>query len=446
MSPGTAIDVRALLDERPISRYQQWVIALCFLAVVADGFDVVIMGLVAPALRESWGWSNDQLAPVFSAALVGLALGSLGAGPLADRFGRRRLLYGGLLIFGGFTLLAPTAGSIGSFMTWRLVAGLAMGCIMPITVTMATEYAPARSRGMIVSLVFGGFTVGSASSGFVAAWLMPTLGWQSVFVVGGLVPIVLGLLAMASLPESLTFLVHRGGQGTQVRRIVERCAPGSTRPDSLFSVALPPQAQTGRGPIPLLLSPHYRTGTLLLWTIYVLHLFLAFLLASWLPTLIRDSGLNLQQASLITGVFFLGGPVGAVLVGWLMDRHPPDLTVALSYVLTAAALVLLAQVAGHQGAMLVVAFALGVSLNGGGGLNALASSFFPLPARATGNSWMHALGRLGAIASTFAGAWMLNARWSFGQVAAAVAASALLISVLLLFKRWHARRHAGVDA
>ena len=428
------IDVRALIDGQATSRYQQWVIALCFLAVVADGMDVVIMGLVGPALREAWGWSNDQLAPVFSAALVGLALGALAGGPLGDRFGRRKLLFGCLLIFGLFTLLAPVAGGIGSFMAYRFIAGLAMGCIMPITVTMATEYAPGHSRAMIVSIVFGGFTIGSAGGGFLAAWLLPSLGWQSVFIVGGIVPIVLGLLAMATLPESLTFLVHRGGDSTEIRRIVERCAPGSTRPDSRFSVPLPPQAQAGRGPMQLVLNGHYRFGTLLVWGMYVLHLFLAFLLASWMPTMVRDSGLSLQQASVVTGMFFLGGPVGALLVGWLMDRRQPDLVVSAAYGLTAGVLVLLGQTGGHYGAMLAVAFLLGVGINGGGGLNALASSFFPLPARATGNSWMHGLGRLGAIASTFAGAWMLNAHWSLAQVSTALAVPSLLIATLLLLK------------
>lgn len=435
---STPIDVRALIDSHPLSRYQLWVVALCFLTVVADGFDVVIMGIVAPALKDTLGWTNDQLAPAMSAALIGLLFGALVGGPMGDRIGRRKLLYGSLLIFGFFTLMAPTAGSIGVFMLYRFIAGLAMGSVMPITVTLATEYAPGNRRGLIVSLVFGGFTVGSAFGSFLAARLLYTLGWESVFIVGGIVPIVLGVLAFFSIPESLTYLVHKGSDRREIRRIVERCAPGSTSEDSRFTVPLPEQAQTGK-PMQIVLNDHYRTGTVLLWAMYFLHLFLAFLLASWMPTMIREAGMSIEQAAIISGFFFLGGPLGAVGLGWLMDRRDPNLMVACAYVLTAIALALFSPVAGHYAGMIAVAFLLGVGINGGGGLNALASSFFPLPARATGNSWMHGIGRLGAIASSFAGAWMLNAGWSFSTVALAVAIPALLISTLLVLKYWHYR-------
>lgn len=435
-----ALDVRALLDERGTSRYQFWVITLCFLAVVADGFDVVILGQVGPALKQAMGWSNDQLAPVLSAAPFGLALGSVLTGPLGDRVGRRLLLYLNLMVFGLFTLLAPTAGSIEVFMLYRFIAGLAMGCVLPISITMATEYAPAPRRGLIVSIVFGGFTLGSASGSLLSAWLVPSMGWQSVFVVGGLFPIALGLLALLSMPESLAFLVHRGAERQRIRRIVERCAPGSTTEDTVFSVPLPPQAQAGKGPMHIVLNAHYRPGTLLLWGIYFLHLFLAFLLASWLPTMLGETGLGLRESAIISACFFLGGPLGAVFIGWLMDRFDADRVVAASYVLTALALALLGQTAGSFGVMLVVAFALGVALNSGGGLNALASSFFPLPARATGNSWMHGLGRIGAIVSTFAGAWMLGAGWSFGTIMLALGTPALLIAALLMLKHGLYRR------
>lgn len=170
MPSSDTIDVRALLDSRPVGRWQKWMILLCFLVVVMDGFDVVIMGFVGPALKEAWGWTNDDLAPVLSAALVGLSVGALGAGPLGDRFGRRRVLCASVLLFGLFTLLVGMADSRWQFMVCRFIAGCAMGGIMPMVATFAKEISPASRSSLLVTIVFAGFTVGAAGGGFLSAW------------------------------------------------------------------------------------------------------------------------------------------------------------------------------------------------------------------------------------------------------------------------------------
>lgn len=175
--------MRALLDSRPVGPWQKWMILLCFLVVVMDGFDVVIMGFVGPALKEAWGWTNDDLAPVLSAALVGLTLGALTAGPLGDRFGRRKVLCGSVMLFGLFTLLVACADSQWQFIVCRFIAGFAMGGIMPMVATFAKEFSPASRSSLLVTIVFSGFTVGAAGGGFLSAWLVPHHGWESVLLV-----------------------------------------------------------------------------------------------------------------------------------------------------------------------------------------------------------------------------------------------------------------------
>ena len=274
MPSSDTIDVRALLDSRPVGRWQKWMILLCFLVVVMDGFDVVIMGFVGPALKEAWGWTNSDLAPVLSAALVGLSVGALGAGPLGDRFGRRRVLCASVLLFGLFTLLVGMADSRWQFMVCRFIAGCAMGGIMPMVATFAKEISPASRSSLLVTIVFAGFTVGAAGGGFLSAWLVPHHGWQSVFVFGGVVPILLSLVMAFALPESLTFLVHRGGNHAEVRKIIERCAPGSSSERTAFVVPEPPKVEGATNPVRIALNDHYRLGSLMLWSAYFLHLFL----------------------------------------------------------------------------------------------------------------------------------------------------------------------------
>lgn len=433
------INVRQLLDSRPVGSYQKLVIFLCFLIVVMDGFDVAIMGFVAPSLKEEWHLSNDALAPVLSAALAGLAVGAMIAGPIADRFGRRSILIANVFIFGLFTLLVATTESLHQMTAYRFIAGCAMGGIMPNTATLASEFSPARHRALLVTIVFAGFTVGAAGGGFLAAWLIPHFGWHSVFWVGGIAPIVLSLALICLLPESIGFLVHKNRPAAKIRRLVEKCAPGSTTAYSVFT--LPQQIRkTNENPAKTLLNRHYRAGSILLWSAYFMHLFLVYLLSSWMPTMIKESGMTASQASIVSAMFQLGGPLGSVMLGWLMDRFNPDRVLSLSY-LTGAAMLILISNAGQQYVLLcTLAFIIGAAFNGGGtGINALSSMFFPLPARATGNGWMHGLGRIGAFLSTFAGAWLLNRGWNFSQIATVLALPAVAVAFLLTFKQYYYR-------
>ncbi|MDO4997567.1 MAG: aromatic acid/H+ symport family MFS transporter [Neisseria sp.] len=435
MSQQNEINVRELLDGRDVSLYQKLVIFLCFLIVVMDGFDVVIMGFVGPTLKEAWNLTNSDLAPVLSAALAGLTFGALTAGPFGDRFGRRKVLIVSVFIFGLFTLLVAYATSVTQMIIFRFIAGFAMGGIMPMVATLAKEYSPERRSALLVTIVFAGFTVGAAGGGFLAAWMIPIWGWESVFVFGGVAPIVLCAIMIFKLPESLAFMVHKGGDRAQIRKIVEACAPGSTNENSTFFVPSATTVQNGENSIKTILNTHYRGGTLLLWIIYFSHLFLVYLLGSWMPTMIKESGMTAAQASIISAMFQLGGPLGSVMLGWFMDRFEPHRVLALSYLSGAVVLVVMSGLGAQYLLLCLTAFYIGAAFNGGGtGMNALSSNFFPLSARATGNSWMHGIGRTGAFISAFAGAWMLNAGWGFSTVAMALTVPAIVIAIALSIK------------
>lgn len=443
MSQNHEINIRELLDSRGVSLYQKLVIFLCFLIVVMDGFDVVIMGFVGPSLKEAWNLTNSDLAPVLSAALFGLTFGALTAGPLGDRFGRRKVLIASVFTFGLFTLLVAFSTEVWHLIAKRFIAGFAMGGIMPMVATLAKEYSPERRSSLLVTIVFAGFTVGAAGGGFLAAKMIPAWGWESVFVFGGVLPILLSIFMLFKLPESLAFLVYKGGNRQTIRAIVERCAPGSTTEHSTFTIPVAATVTSnGENPIKTVLNSHYRTGSLLLWLIYFSHLFLVYLLGSWMPTMLRESDMSLEQASIISAMFQLGGPLGSVMLGWFMDRFEPHRVLSLSYLSGAAVLVFMSSLGAEYFLLCLTAFYIGAAFNGGGtGMNALSSNFFPLSARATGNSWMHGIGRTGAIISAFAGAWMLNAGWNFSTVSLALTVPAVLIAFALTVKYFVYRKH-----
>lgn len=169
------VDLREFLDENRISPLQKLIIFLCLMIVVVDGIDISIMGFVTPVIKQEWGISTTDLAPVMSAALIGLALGAVISGPLADKFGRKKLLVMNLIGFGIFTLIAAVSSNVNELMIFRFIAGLFMGGVMPQAVTMVTDYSPMRLNGRMVTLILSGFTIGCCHW-----WILSSMGNPSL--------------------------------------------------------------------------------------------------------------------------------------------------------------------------------------------------------------------------------------------------------------------------
>lgn len=432
MEKSAAIDVRDLINTGALTRYQQRIILLCFAVVAMDGMDIALMGFIAPALKADWGVTTHQLGIVISAALIGLALGAMFAGPLADRFGRRVVIIASVFFFGLWTLASAFSGNVDQLMLFRFLTGLGLGAAMPNVGTLVAEYAPERKRAFIITVVFCGFTFGAAGGGFAASWLIPHFGWHAVLILGGLLPLVLVPVLIKALPESVRFLLARQAPAEQVRRILVNMAPDDTLKSCTFVMN---ESASRQGAAKLVLTKPYLLGSTLLWSGYFLGLFLVYLIGSWLPSLIKDMGMTVAQAALVTAMYQAGGTVGSLFAGWMMDRFNANLALAAIYFTGAIATVTLGFIPPHTLALSLVAFCSGFCLNGANtGMNALSASYYPTHARATGSSWMHGVGRIGAILSAFAGAQMLSMGWTMQDVFTFLGVPAVLTSVMLLVK------------
>lgn len=432
MESTAAIDVRALINQGSISRYQQRIIALCFAVVAMDGMDIALMGFIAPALKSDWGVSTHQLGAVISAALIGLALGAMLAGPLADRFGRRVVIISSVFFFGLWTLMTALSHNVDQMMLFRFLTGLGMGAAMPNVGTLVAEYSPERKRAFIITVVFCGFTFGAAGGGFAASWLIPTFGWHAVLVVGGILPLLMVPILLKGLPESVRFLIARQAPAERIRQIVAKMVPDQALNGRQFAMPEKPQCH---GAARLVLSRPYLLGSTLLWGAYFMGLFLVYLIGSWLPSLVKDMGMTVTQAALVTAMYQAGGTVGSLFAGWMMDRFNANLALAAIYFTGAIATVAIGFAPAHTLVLSLVAFCSGFCLNGANtGMNALSASYYPTHARATGSSWMHGVGRIGAILSAFAGAQMLSMGWNITEVFSSLAIPAVLTSLLLLAK------------
>lgn len=431
---GSNLDVQALINEQPLSRYQWRVVLLCFLIVFLDGLDTAAMGFIAPALSQEWGIDRASLGPVMSAALIGMVFGALGSGPLADRFGRKGVLVGAVLVFGGFSLASAYASNVDQLLVLRFLTGLGLGAGMPNATTLLSEYTPERLKSLLVTSMFCGFNLGMAGGGFISAKLIPAYGWHSLLVIGGVLPLLLAVVLMRWLPESARFLVVRNRGTDKVRRTLSPIAPSLVAQAASFSV--PEQkAVAARNVFAVIFSGTFGLGTVLLWLTYFMGLVIVYLLTSWLPTLMRDSGASMEQAAFIGALFQFGGVLSAVAVGWAMDRFNPHTVIGLFYLLAGVFAYAVGQSLGNISVLATLVLVAGMCVNGAqSAMPSLAARFYPTQARATGVSWMLGIGRFGAILGAWSGATLLGLGWNFEQVLTALLVPAALATLGVIIK------------
>lgn len=360
--PGT-LDVQAFINAQPLSGYQWRVVALCFLIVFLDGLDTAAMGFIAPALSQDWGIDRASLGPVMSAALIGMVFGALGSGPLADRFGRKVVLVFAVFLFGLFSLASAYSSNIDQLLVLRLLTGLGLGAAMPNATTLLSEYTPERLKSLLVTSMFCGFNLGMACGGFVSAKLIPSMGWHSLLMLGGILPLILAVVLMVWLPESARFLVVRNRGAERIRKVLAPIAPNALAGITDFSV---PEQKTvsSRNVLKVIFSGTYSAGTLLLWLTYFMGLVIVYLLTSWLPTLMRDSGASMEQSAFIGALFQFGGVLSAVGVGWAMDRYNPHKVIGLAYALAGVFAWLVGQSLGNVALLATLVLLAGMCING----------------------------------------------------------------------------------
>ncbi|MBX9296622.1 MFS transporter [Chromobacterium piscinae] len=437
------VDLQHLIDSRRFSPYQWLVLALCFLIVVMDGFDTAAIGYIAPSLIADWGISRPALAPVVSAALFGLAVGAIFAGPLADRFGRRMVLIVSVLFFGGWNLATAMADSVQTLTAYRFATGLGLGAAMSNGLTLIAEYAPSQRRALLMSVVFCGFPAGAALGGLFASWLIPSHGWRSVLLVGGWAPLALSVFLLFWLPESVRYMLLSGKPMEKVFRTVARVMQDPLQGIQKI-VCMEDKPVTGGSAIGQILSSKYRLGSLMLWLTYFMGLLIFYVLTGWMPLLMKDAGFSTSKAALLTALFPLGGAIGTVIAGWLMDKLNPRRVVMTTFLLTGILLFSVGQV--HAlGLLSLLIFLAGGTMNAGQtSMGYLAADFYPTQCRATGMSWMLGFGRFGGISGALLGAELMSLQLGFSGFFGLLAIPALIaVLALAVLQGLYARRAVG---
>lgn len=347
---------------------------LCALALLFEGYDIASIGYAVPSLVDAWRIQPSVFTQVLTAGNVGLMIGSLVAGWLADRLGRKPVLMGCIFLFGAFSLMSAFAGSPSGLSAMRFLTGLGLGGGLPTVLALASDVAPRTRQERFVILVNVGVPIGFSTGGLLATWLVRAFGWPAIFVVGGTLPLCLLPLLEIWLPESCT-------QFTPTRR---------------------------RDQVAALFRPDLATRTLLLWHINALSYLSVYFILLWMPAILHMSGTSSSRSILATTIYGFGVIASPVFAALVAERFGLKriLTWGLTFGASCALLIGILQ----PGFWKLLLLLCGVGIGGGcqGGINSLSALSYPPSIRSTGAGWALGVGRIGTIAGPLLGGLLLS--------------------------------------
>lgn len=441
MKGHQTINVSDVVGSGKLGSFHVLLLTLCGCCLIMDGFDVQAMGYVAPALIADWAVPKTALGPVFGAGLFGMLVGSLVFGVLADKMGRRPVLIASTVFFGACMIVTAHSTSVQELLVLRFITGLGLGSIIPNAIAIAGEYSPAHIRVRTMMIISAGFIVGAAIDGFVSAAIIPLFGWRSVFYVGGVIPLAIAALMFFVMPESLQFLVMRGGRSDRIAAVLKRIDPSyAFDPSTSFVVSEQPQQG-------VLVAQLFREGraraTILIWIVSFMNLLVLFFLSNWLPVLMKDAGFSNNYAVLAGTALQVGGIAGTLALGWFIDRLGFGKVLIMTFVVATAAIATIGQVHTSLLQVFIAIFVAGFCIVGGQpAINALAATYYPTSLRSTGIGWSVGIGRLGSIVGPVVGGELLRLEWSIGALFMAAAIPAAIAAATTMSMRGAKREPA----
>ncbi len=394
--------VSEVIDELGLSKFT-WMVFLVLLgAMIFDGLDYMIVSFTMPQISKEWALTKVQTGSLASWGLLGLVIGGAISGLISDRIGRKKTLIWACVFYSLLTFLIYFAPNFETFAILRVLAGVGLGAFIPVCVTLISEFAPTKVRGVFVSSSLAAIVFGWVIAGLVAIPIVPRLGWRPCYVIGCVS--LLYALVIAMLPESIHWLLSkgRGEKAVDIIRRMEESARGVAREWSPENLLVPPPPRSvGVG---ALFSREYCLSTIGLMLMFFLGYTSVYGVTSWMPTLLLEKGLPIAKSYGYSVGLNVGAAIGNVFTGWVGDKIGRKRNIVFGFLVAALAIIFLAYASGEMQTLAACVF-VGLTINYAlTGIQPLSAEVYRTEFRNTGVAWTQAFGRLGGfLAPIFAG-------------------------------------------
>lgn len=391
------------------------VITLCWLINAFDGFDVLAISFTAPSIRAEWGIPPEQLGIVFGSGLSGMMLGSFFLAPLADYFGRRKVILISIAFVSAGMLLSAFADNVTELLVFRLITGLAIGALLASLNTMVSEFSSEKRRDLVINVYALGYTLGVVLGGIASVYLIKAYGWQSVYMVGAIATALLLLATYFLMPESIDFLITRQPPSalSAINRTLKKMGI-----EELSELPSQQKVIKNNGnSLVLVFSRKNITATLCLWACYFIAFMTLYFFLNWLPSILTGSGIGLSEGISSTIFFSLGGIAGMLSLGYFSNIIGANRLLGVFFLCCGLSTLMLAVAGRDINAILMISAVIGFFCYGLiGGLYALAAKQYPPEARTTGFAWAIGIGRIGAILGPVATGYLYSFDWQDAQI------------------------------
>jgi benzoate transport len=434
-------DPRATLARSPMTRAQLRVVAITVALCALDGFDVLAISFASPGIAHEWQIDRAALGVVLSMELLGMGIGSILLGGLADRIGRRYTVLGCLLVMTLGMTMATSAHSVFDLSAWRVITGLGIGGMLASLNAIASEFANTRRRDLCVSLMAIGYPLGAIVGGSIAAILLARSDWRAVFEFGAVISGLMVPIVFWWVPESVVWLCQRQPARALERANASLASLGYPGVDSLPE-PVARSARVGRAGI---FRPELVVTTVLVTLAYSLHVITFYFILKWIPKIVVDMGFTASTAAGVLVWANVGGATGGALLGLLTQRVGLK-ALTICWLLASTAMV---AAFGHAhadlGQLSVVCALAGFCTNGGiVGLYAILARTYPTDARAAGTGFAIGIGRSGAVLAPITAGYLFQADWGLQAVALTMGVGSLLAAVVVSMLRVPPRQIAAL--
>jgi benzoate transport len=408
------------------------VVVITVLLNAMDGFDILSIAFASPGIAKEWGINQLALGIVLSMELIGMAIGSVFLGGVADKVGRRPTLMGCLVVMAGGMVLATTASSPVQLSIWRVLTGLGIGGMLSCTNAVVAEFSNRKWRSLCISFMVIGYPLGGGFGGLYASSLIARYDWRAVFYFGAAATAVLLPIVFFLVPESVHWLTRKQPVNAlaKVNRSLERLGHASV-------AALPVvQGEERKKSLGDIFSPALIGITLIVTTAYFLHIVTFYFLLKWAPKIVADMGFAASQGGRVLTMGNFGGAAGGLVFGLLTARVGlKPLTIGILAV-NAVAVAVFGRSAADLSSLTMLAVIVQFFGNAAvSGLYSIVAYAFPTHVRATGTGFVIGVGRGGAVLSPWIAGYLLQRGATLPTVGMVMGVGSLLAALILIFLR-----------